>query len=98
MSRCGSVSSSRRGMSLSPLKSTLSRPTPRGLRTRAPSEKLSPRAVSVLKIPFRVFSSKGGELEQIKFLLGHESILTTERYLGSEQNLKNAVNDTLVFD
>jgi integrase len=42
--------------------------------------------------------AKGGELEQIKFLLGHESILTTERYLGSEQNLKNAVNDALVFE
>ena len=29
--------------------------------------------------------------------LGHESIPTTERYLGSDQNLKNAVNDALVF-
>jgi len=42
--------------------------------------------------------AKGGELEQIRFLLGHESILTTERYLGSEQDLKNAVNDALVFE
>ena len=42
--------------------------------------------------------AKGGELEQIKFLLGHESILTTERYLGAEQDLKNAVNDALVFE
>jgi integrase len=42
--------------------------------------------------------SKGGELEQIQFLLEHESILTTGRYLGSEQDLKNAVNDALVFE
>ena len=37
----------------------------------------------------------GGELEQIKFLLGHSSIQTTERYLGSEQDLAVAVNDNL---
>ena len=34
-----------------------------------------------------------GELEQIQFLLGHASVLTTERYLGSKQNLVEPVND-----
>ena len=37
----------------------------------------------------------GGDLEQIKFLLGHASIQTTERYLGSEQEISIAVNDNL---
>jgi integrase len=37
----------------------------------------------------------GGDIEQIKFLLGHSSIQTTERYLGSEQELEIAVNDNL---
>jgi integrase len=37
----------------------------------------------------------GGDLEQIKFLLGHASIQTTVRYLGSEQELAVAVNDNL---
>ena len=35
----------------------------------------------------------GGELEQIQFLLGHVSVQTTERYLGSKQKIRNAVND-----
>jgi integrase len=37
----------------------------------------------------------GGDLEQIKFLLGHSSIQMTERYLGSEQEITVAVNDNL---
>jgi len=37
--------------------------------------------------------SNGGKLEQIKFLLGHASVLTTQRYLGCKQNLGHPVND-----
>jgi len=37
----------------------------------------------------------GGDLEQIQFLLGHASIQTTERYLGSRQHIRYAVNDRL---
>jgi hypothetical protein len=39
-----------------------------------------------------------GDLEQIQFLLRHASIQTTERYLGSWQNLKVPVNDRLGLD
>jgi integrase len=35
----------------------------------------------------------GGELEQIQLLLGHASVQTTERYLGTKQNLVHAPND-----
>jgi integrase len=38
---------------------------------------------------------RGGELEQIQFLLGHSSVATTERYLGSEQDLVRAANDDM---
>jgi integrase len=35
----------------------------------------------------------GGELEQIQLLLGHASVQTTEKYLGTRQNLVRAPND-----
>jgi integrase len=37
----------------------------------------------------------GGDLEQVQLLLGHASVQTTERYLGTEQNLASAVNDAI---
>jgi integrase len=43
----------------------------------------------------RLCQLAGGELEQIQFLLGHVSIQTTERYVGSKQRIRCAVNDRI---
>jgi site-specific recombinase XerD len=40
-------------------------------------------------------TARGGELEQIQFLLGHVSVQTTEKYLGCKQRLREAVNDKI---
>lgn len=38
----------------------------------------------------RLCHDAGGEIEQIQYLLGHESVQTTERYIGCKQRLRNA--------
>lgn len=43
----------------------------------------------------RLCRVSGGALEQIQLLLGHASVQTTERYLGTRQELAHAVNDNL---
>jgi integrase len=60
---------------------------------RAGIEKLAPH--DLRRTGARLCHLAGGELDQIRFLLGHVSIQTTERYLGCKQRLRCAVNDRL---
>jgi len=43
----------------------------------------------------RLCHQSGGELEQIQFFLGQVSVQTTERYLGCQQRLREAVHDRI---
>jgi site-specific recombinase XerD len=63
---------------------------------RAGIEKLAPH--DLRRSCARWCHTSGGELEQIQFLLGHASVLTTERYIGCKQNLTQPVNDLILFD
>ena len=60
---------------------------------KAGIEKLAPH--DLRRMCARLCHAAGGELEQIQFLLGDVSIQTTERYLGSKQRIRGAVNDKI---
>jgi site-specific recombinase XerD len=62
---------------------------------RAGIEKLAPH--DLRRSCARLCHAAGGEIEQIQFLLGHASVQTTERYIGCEQKLGQAVNDRIEF-
>jgi site-specific recombinase XerD len=67
----------------------------RGCADRAGIKPLAPH--DLRRTCARLCHAAGGELEQIQFLLGHASVQTTERYIGSKQDLSRAVNDLLPF-
>ena len=67
---------------------------------RLPRSKLPTRVVRNEVAPHhcrrtcaKLCRAAGGELEQIQMLFGHASVQTTERYLGTRQDLVNAPND-----
>jgi integrase len=60
---------------------------------RAGIEKLAPH--DLRRTCARLCHQAGEELDQIRFLLGHVSVQTTERYLGCKQRIRNAVNDRI---
>jgi integrase len=60
---------------------------------KAGIEKLAPH--DLRRTCARLCHAASGELEQIQLLLGHISMQTTERYLGSKQRIQSAVNDRI---
>jgi integrase len=52
-----------------------------------------PKTHDLRRTTAKLCRAAGGELEQIQMLLGHSSVQTTERYLGTKQDLAHAPND-----
>ncbi len=49
-----------------------------------------------LRRTYAKLARKGGaQLEQIKFTLGHDSVATTEKYVGDELDYQNAPADAM---
>jgi integrase len=44
----------------------------------------------------KLCKAKGRDIEQIQYMLGHASLVTTQRYLGTVQDLQHAVNDDIL--
>jgi integrase len=65
----------------------------RAAAARAGIQRLAPH--DLRRTCARLCHLAGRELDQIRFLLGHVSIQTTERYLGCKQKLRSAVNDRM---
>jgi len=67
-------------------------PNTRKLRAK-PEVLTSIRHDPAFGIAAKLCRAAGGELEQIQMLLGHPSVQTTERYLGTKQDLIHPPND-----